>query len=172
MPPARVENRPRVSTFQKSVRSLLVLSFCFSRSLSVAIWIRSVRPLRFDCSLAHALRVIMDMDKSPHFELQEPMDGERSPEEKDVSYIKPGTAQDNADMHRLGKKQQLSRGFHSISIFGLTCVIMLTWQAILSTSTFSLINGGRAGSVYSYLASWLLTSEYRGLQSTPKHSCA
>jgi amino acid transporter len=60
-------------------------------------------------------------------------------------------------MRRLGKKQQLSRGFHSISIFGLTCVIMLTWQAILSTSTFSLINGGRAGSVWSYLASWILT---------------
>ena len=107
----------------------------------------------------------MDMDKSPHFELREPMDGERSPEEKDVSYIKPGTAQDNADMQRLGKKQQLSRGFHSISIFGLTCVIMLTWQAILSTSTFSLINGGRAGSVYSYLASWLLTSKYYCSQS-------
>ena len=34
---------------------------------------------------------------------------------------------------------QLQRAFHSVSILGLTCVIMATWEAIFSTGTFSLV---------------------------------
>lgn len=67
------------------------------------------------------------------------------------------SSQDAKDMYRLGKSQELKRNFHSIPILGLTCVIMCTWMGILSTSTFSLINGGRAGTVWTFLATWILT---------------
>jgi len=63
-----------------------------------------------------------------------------------------GTSEDAKDMYRLGRSQQLKvwcmskseaivpqcsrlvkqRNFHSISILGLTCVIMCTWMGILS----------------------------------------
>jgi len=68
-----------------------------------------------------------------------------------------GSSHDYADMHRLGKKQELKRNFHSISILGLTCVILSTWMGITSTSTFSLINGGRAGTIWMFLATWIFT---------------
>jgi hypothetical protein len=51
----------------------------------------------------------------------------------------------------------MQRAFHSVSILGLTCVIMATWEAIFSTGTFSLINGGRSGTVWLYIATWILT---------------
>lgn len=93
-----------------------------------------------------------------HFELTEQPQYDSSSERGLHEYdIQPGTAEDDQDMRRLGKKQQLSRQFHALSIFGLTSVVMFTWQAILSTAIFSLINGGRGGSVYSFLATWILT---------------
>ena len=60
------------------------------------------------------------------------------------SASKLGTNQDDADMHRLGKRQRLNRNFHSLSILGLTCVVMGTWLGMITASTFSLINGGMA----------------------------
>lgn len=72
-------------------------------------------------------------NKQPIFELTETDNGDRSPESERLDYeMKPGTASDDHDMQRLGKKQQLSRQFHSISIFGLTSVVMFTWEAILA----------------------------------------
>ncbi|KAF2724292.1 amino acid transporter [Polychaeton citri CBS 116435] len=98
------------------------------------------------------------MSKREVFEVREPVDGERSPSGSDlVLPQKSGSSQDHADMHRMGKQQQLNRAFNSVSILGLTCVIMATWQAILSTSTFSLINGGKGGSIWLYLATWFFT---------------
>ena len=98
-------------------------------------------------------------NKQHHFELTEARHGdESSPEREDYGYdVKPGTATDDHDMQRMGKKQQLSRQFHALSIFGLTSVVMFTWQAILSTALFSLINGGRGGTVYLFLGTWILT---------------
>lgn len=96
--------------------------------------------------------------KQNHYELTEARRDDLSPEREDYGYdIKPGTATDDHDMQRLGKKQQLSRQFHALSIFALTSVVMFTWQAILSTAIFSLINGGRGGSVYTFLATWIMT---------------
>ena len=46
--------------------------------------------------------------------------------------MEPGTARDEQDMQRLGRSQQLSRNFHALSIFGLTSVVMFTWEAILA----------------------------------------
>lgn len=74
-----------------------------------------------------------NMDKQDRFELTEIGDTDSSPEREHYGYeMKPGTATDDFDMRRLGKTQQLSRNFHALSIFGLTSVVMFTWQAILS----------------------------------------
>jgi choline transport protein len=74
-----------------------------------------------------------------------------------TSSIKTGTSQDAVDMHRLGRKQEYKRNFRSISVVGLSSVIMATWVAFLSSASFSLINGGYAGTVWTYIAVWILT---------------
>lgn len=71
--------------------------------------------------------------------------------------IKTGTADDAVDMHRLGKKQELKRNFRSFSILGLSSVIMATWVAILGSASFSLINGGYAGTIWMYVGVWVFT---------------
>jgi hypothetical protein len=42
-----------------------------------------------------------------------------------------GTSSDRKDMWRMGKKQELRRGFRFISIFGFIMVLMSTWEAQL-----------------------------------------
>jgi choline transport protein len=34
---------------------------------------------------------------------------------------------------------------------------MGTWQALIGSASFSLINGGLAGSIWSYIATWICT---------------
>jgi hypothetical protein len=43
-----------------------------------------------------------------------------------------GTRSDRKDMWRMGKKQELRRGFRFISIFGFIMVLMSTWEAQLT----------------------------------------
>ncbi|KAH9903775.1 amino acid/polyamine transporter I [Xylariomycetidae sp. FL2044] len=45
---------------------------------------------------------------------------------------KKGTADDQADMHRMGKTQELMRNFQFISIFGFSMILMSTWEFSLS----------------------------------------
>lgn len=71
--------------------------------------------------------------------------------------IKIGTEKDAVDMHRLGKEQQFKRNFRSFSVLGLSSVVMATWVAIFGSATFSLINGGLAGTVWTYLGIWVFT---------------
>jgi choline transport protein len=72
-----------------------------------------------------------------------------------ASGISTGTEADAWDMARLGRKQELRRNFKSLSILGLATTTMSTWVAMLLSSVFSLINGGLAGTVWIYVASWL-----------------
>ncbi|QMW44888.1 hypothetical protein G4B11_008308, partial [Aspergillus flavus] len=65
------------------------------------------------------------------------------------------TAQDSLDMQRLGKTQQLKRNFRFVSILGFNCTLMATWESILLTSDYGLINGGRAGMVYVYIGTFI-----------------
>ncbi|KAE8377728.1 amino acid/polyamine transporter I [Aspergillus bertholletiae] len=65
------------------------------------------------------------------------------------------TTQDNLDMQRLGKTQQLKRNFRFLSILGFNCTLMATWESILLTSNYGLINGGRAGMVYVYIGTFI-----------------
>ncbi|KJX99138.1 amino acid permease like protein [Zymoseptoria brevis] len=55
---------------------------------------------------------------------------------------------DNRDMRRLGKKQELKRRFRFFSIVGYVIVLGLTWEFTLTTSIFSLANGGTAGAIW------------------------
>jgi amino acid permease len=66
-----------------------------------------------------------------------------------------GTDADVWDMARLGRKQELRRNFKSLSILGLATTTMSTWVAMLLSSVFSLINGGLAGTIWIYVASWI-----------------
>ena len=70
--------------------------------------------------------------------------------------IKTGTADDAVDMHRMGKKQEFKRNFRSFSVLGLSSVIMGTWGAFLSSASFSIINGGLAGTVWVFIAVWIM----------------
>lgn len=76
---------------------------------------------------------------------------------KDASESVTGTEADAMDMQRLGRAQELRRNFKSLSVLGLATTTMSTWVAMLLTSTFSLINGGLAGTIWLYLATWICT---------------
>jgi uncharacterized membrane protein len=106
-------------------------------------------------------------------ELQQPVGGEHSPVEGDE--LRTGsTAQDARDMERLGRAQQLKacsaqttdrfglkltniaqRTFHPLATLGLTTIIMGTYLGMIASSTFSLINGGRAGIIYTFIITWI-----------------
>lgn len=75
----------------------------------------------------------------------------------DASGVATGTEADAFDMARMGRSQELRRNFKSLSIFGLAITTMSTPIALLLSMPFLLINGGLAGSVWVYLASWICT---------------
>jgi choline transport protein len=39
-----------------------------------------------------------------------------------------GNAADRADMYRMGKTQELKRGFRFVSIFSFCTIVMCTWE--------------------------------------------
>ncbi|KAM0699414.1 hypothetical protein Q7P36_001462 [Cladosporium allicinum] len=68
-----------------------------------------------------------------------------------------GTEADAWDMARMGRSQELRRNFKSLSVLGLATTTMSTWVALLLANAFSLTNGGLAGTVWVYLATWICT---------------
>ena len=85
-----------------------------------------------------------------------------TPIPKDATGRPTGTPHDYTDMHRLGRTQELRRTFRSLSVLGLAVTTMSSWVALLVTSTFSLINGGLAGSVWVFLVTWVCTGTLVG----------
>jgi len=75
------------------------------------------------------------MTKDAPIELQQPLgDGDDASDasnaaKEEVAYHH-GNENDQADMARLGKKQKLDRNFRSLSVLGLTCVLMATWETM------------------------------------------
>ena len=55
------------------------------------------------------------------------------------------------------RSQELRRNFKSLSVLGLATTTMSTWVALLLANAFSLTNGGLAGTVWVYLATWICT---------------
>ncbi|GME28986.1 Amino acid/polyamine transporter I [Neofusicoccum parvum] len=64
---------------------------------------------------------------------------------------------DAHDMARFGKKSQLKRIFGLVSIIGLTCCLVVTWEAMLVVFQGGLLNGGNAGLIYGYIFVWVGT---------------
>ncbi|KAF2726093.1 amino acid transporter [Polychaeton citri CBS 116435] len=68
---------------------------------------------------------------------------------------KRGTKNDENDMYRLGKKQELRRNFKFFSIVGFVTIMQATWESSLLASSFGLFNGGTAGVIWCTIAVWL-----------------
>ena len=64
------------------------------------------------------------------------------------------TEHDKFDMSRMNKKQEMRRVFRQFSILSFTCVIMGTWEFLLTANSQGLQNGGLAGLFWSYM--WTL----------------
>jgi hypothetical protein len=72
-----------------------------------------------------------------------------------VSDYLEGCSRHFADTYR--RSQELRRNFKSLSVLGLATTTMSTWVALLLANAFSLTNGGLAGTVWVYLATWICT---------------
>jgi choline transport protein len=75
----------------------------------------------------------------------------------DATGTATGTDTDALDMARMGRSQELRRNFKSLSVFGLAITTMSTWMGMLFGNIFSLTNGGLAGTIWVYFASWICT---------------
>lgn len=64
-------------------------------------------------------------------------------------------SRDEVELARYGKKQQLRRNFGLLSIIGLTCTLMITWEGTLTVFQSGLNNGGPSGLLYGFLFTWL-----------------
>ena len=53
-------------------------------------------------------------------------------QENPIVSEKKGTPEDQKDMHRMGKTQELRRNFRFVSIFGYSAVLMATWETVLT----------------------------------------
>lgn len=61
---------------------------------------------------------------------------------------------DNADMDRLGKKQEFDRGYRLLSITAFTVVAMVGWIFVPNSTTSALIDGNTGGTIVMYLVNF------------------
>ncbi|CAK1364386.1 unnamed protein product [Cercospora beticola] len=66
-----------------------------------------------------------------------------------------GNAQDLRDMARMGKSQELQRNFKLVTMFGFSAILMCSWESLLSSMSIALTNGGAAGLIWTWFASWM-----------------
>lgn len=64
------------------------------------------------------------------------------------------TIRDEIELAHFGKRQQLKRCFGLVSITGLTCTLMGTWEGLFVAFAAGLNNGGASGLLYGYLLAW------------------
>ncbi|PVH98102.1 amino acid transporter [Periconia macrospinosa] len=70
--------------------------------------------------------------------------------------IKPNDFdRDKYELARVGKEQVLKRRFGLVSMTGLSCGLMCTWESILVVFAIGFQNGGPAGLIYGLLLIWL-----------------
>lgn len=62
---------------------------------------------------------------------------------------------DEADLIHFGKRQQFKRNFSTISMIGLTCTLMITWEGDFITFEGGFSNGGPKGLVWGFVLVWL-----------------
>ena len=61
------------------------------------------------------------------------------------------TTNDQHDMQRMGKRQELLRNFKSLSALSFTVILSATWEFRLIANTQGLIDGGLAGLFWSFI---------------------
>lgn len=61
------------------------------------------------------------------------------------------TRNDQRDMHRMGKRQELIRNFRPLSALSFAVVLQATWEFMLISNTQGMTDGGLAGLFWSYL---------------------
>lgn len=49
---------------------------------------------------------------------------------------------------------KVQRNFRFLTIWGFTMVLMATWEAQFTASSFALLNGGTAGAIYVYIGAF------------------
>lgn len=64
-------------------------------------------------------------------------------------------AGDAESLARMGKKQELKRRFGFWSLLGFSVCELITWETVLALFNETLVNGGPAGSVWSFLITWI-----------------
>ncbi|KAF1850649.1 amino acid transporter [Cucurbitaria berberidis CBS 394.84] len=79
----------------------------------------------------------------------QPRDSES--QESPIVSEKKGTYDDQKDMHRMGKTQELRRNFRFVSIFGYSMILMASWETVLTTLAVPFTNGGTGGAIFVYL---------------------
>ncbi|KAF2726797.1 amino acid permease-like protein [Polyplosphaeria fusca] len=62
---------------------------------------------------------------------------------------------DRYELARVGKKEVLKRRFGLVSMTGLSCGLMCTWESLLVLFLIGFSNGGPAGLVYGFLLIWI-----------------
>ncbi|KAF4551665.1 Amino acid permease-like protein 10 [Elsinoe fawcettii] len=60
---------------------------------------------------------------------------------------------DQRDMYRMGRKVELRRNFSLFSCIGFSIVLGCSWEFALVTGTYTLANGGIAGTIWMFVAS-------------------
>jgi choline transport protein len=78
-----------------------------------------------------------------------PPDGETY----ELDHRKAGTEEDRSNMHRMGKTQELRRNFSFIPTFGFSAVLMISWEAMLNATSYSIPNGGLPAMIWMYVVS-------------------
>jgi hypothetical protein len=71
----------------------------------------------------------------------------------ELDHRKAGTEEDRSNMHRMGKTQELRRNFSFIPTFGFSAVLMISWEAMLNATSYSIPNGGLPAMIWMYVVS-------------------
>ncbi|KAF2151847.1 amino acid transporter [Myriangium duriaei CBS 260.36] len=69
--------------------------------------------------------------------------------------METATPRDMSDMQRMGKRQQFRRNFALPTNLAFVALAMNTWEGLLAGTAGALANGGSAGLIWTYLASFI-----------------
>lgn len=71
----------------------------------------------------------------------------------ELDHRKAGTEEDRSNMYRMGKTQEFKRNFSFIPTFGFSAVLMISWEAMLNATSYSIPNGGLPAMIWMYVIS-------------------
>ncbi|KAI1130217.1 amino acid/polyamine transporter I, partial [Nemania abortiva] len=82
----------------------------------------------------------------------------RTPSDRNTSFPAHGSRSnydDNVVLRRLGKQPRLNRSFGFMSILGISCTALCSWECVLLSSVPTLLVGGAAGVVWALVVNWI-----------------